>query len=94
MGLRHFFRKSRARADRSLPAAARIGPEHGEQTPEQLAELEQAWAELAHAAEGAGVTTFHACIRNGTYWEENPAVVRALAAAIRDYLADEDRRKE
>jgi hypothetical protein len=94
MGLRGYFRRSQTRADESLPAARRIGPEAGESTPEQLAELAQARAELAQAAEEAGVTTFHACIRNGTYWEENPAVMRALAAAIRDYRADEDRRKE
>ncbi|MEV8150465.1 hypothetical protein AB0O52_20270 [Arthrobacter sp. NPDC080073] len=89
MGLRHIFWKSRARADRSLPAAARIGPEHGEQTPEKRAELEQARAAFAQAAEGAGATSFRARTRNGTSsWEEDPATVRALAAALRHYRAD------
>ncbi|OOP63149.1 hypothetical protein BMF89_07350 [Arthrobacter sp. SRS-W-1-2016] len=66
-----------------------MGPEAGESTPEKRAELEQAWAELARAAEGAGVTSFRACTRNGTSsWEENPAAVRALAATLRDYRAE------
>ena len=88
MGLRSFFRKSRTRADRTLPAAGGIGPETGEPTPEQRAELEQAWAELAQATEGAGATGFHACTRDGTSWEEDPAAVRALAALLRCYRAD------
>lgn len=88
MGLQSFFQRSRTRAEQSLPAAGRIGPEHGEQTTEKRAELEQAWAELAQAAEGAGVTSFHACTRNRTSWEENPAAVRALAATLKGYRAD------
>jgi hypothetical protein len=66
MGLLSFFQRSRTQADRSLPAAGRPGPEAGESTPEQRAELEQAWAELAQVAEGAGVTNFRACTRSGT----------------------------
>jgi hypothetical protein len=83
MGLRSFFQRNPARADAGLPAAGRIGPAAGEPMPEQLAELGQAWAELAPAAEGAGVRTFHTCTRDGTSWEEDPAAVRALAATLR-----------
>ncbi|BAS11771.1 hypothetical protein AHiyo8_00740 [Arthrobacter sp. Hiyo8] len=55
-----------------------------------MAELERARSELAQAAEGAGVTAFHACTRKGTSsWEDDPAAVRALAAILRDYHADE-----
>jgi hypothetical protein len=90
MGSRSFFRRSRSRADGGLPASRRIGPEAGKSTPEQLAELEQARAELAQAAEGAGMTAFRACTRKGTTsWEDDPAAVRALAAILRDYHADE-----
>lgn len=90
MGLRGFFRRSRTKADGGLPAARRTGPQAGESTPEQLAELRQARAELAQAAEGAGVTAFHACTRKGTsFWEDDPAAVRALAAMLRDYRADD-----
>lgn len=55
-GVKRLFRRSRTKAVESLPAARGIGPEAGESTPEQLAELEQARAEFARAAEGAGVT--------------------------------------
>jgi hypothetical protein len=90
MGLRGFFRRSRTKANGGLPAARRIGPEAGEPTPEQLAELEQASAELAQAAEGAGVIAFHACTRKGTSsWEDDPAAVRAVVAMLSGYRADE-----
>lgn len=52
-------------------------------TPEHLTELEEAWAELAQAAKGSGVNSFHACSRNGKPWQEDPAAVRSMAALLR-----------
>ena len=56
-------------------------------TPEQLAELQDAWAELSQAAEGSGVTRLHACSRNSKRWEEDPEAVRGLAATLRNSRA-------
>jgi acyl-CoA reductase-like NAD-dependent aldehyde dehydrogenase len=57
-------------------------------TPEQLAELKDAWAELAEAAKESAVTGFHACSRGGKPWQEDPAAVRSLAALIRSIDKD------
>lgn len=57
-------------------------------TPAQLAELQQAWAELAEAAKGSGVKSLHACSRNGKPWQKDPAAVRGLAATLREFRAD------
>ncbi|MBT2513141.1 hypothetical protein [Arthrobacter sp. ISL-30] len=57
-------------------------------TPEQLAELQDAWAELSQAAEAAGVTSFHACGRDGKSWEGDVATVRGLAATLRKLGAE------
>lgn len=53
-------------------------------TAERLADLQEAWAELAQGAQGSGFTTFRACTRNGSSWEENADAVRGLAATLRD----------
>jgi hypothetical protein len=58
-------------------------------TPEQLAELQDAWAELAEAAKGTGATGLHACSRNGRRWEEDPTAVRGLAAILRNVRAED-----
>ena len=90
MGLWSFLTRRLAGAgtDDSTPVV--IGPPaRAPLTPEQLADLEQAWAELAQAAEGTGATGLHACTRNGKPWEEDPVAVRALAATLRD-MRDED----
>lgn len=85
MGLPSFF-KRRLAAGTAAPAGAVSGPEAQEPlTPEQLAELQDAWAELAKAAEGSGVTGLHACSRNGRRWEEDPGAVRGLAATLREF---------
>jgi hypothetical protein len=52
-------------------------------TPEQLAELQDAGAELAEAAKGPGVKSFHACGRGGKPWQEDPAAVRSMTAMLR-----------
>lgn len=58
-------------------------------TPGQLAELQEAWAELAEAVKGSGVNSVHACTRNGTPWQKDPAAVRNMAALLRR-VQDED----
>lgn len=85
MGLWSFF-KRRPAAGSTDPAPT--GIELVPLTPEQLAELQDAWAELAEAAEGSGVTGLHACSRNGKRWEEDAAAVRGLAATLREIQAE------
>ena len=58
-------------------------------TPEELADLQNAWAELAEAAKDSGVKGFHACGRGGRPWQEDPAAVRSMAALFRG-LKEED----
>jgi hypothetical protein len=84
MSWRRFFRRSAA-----APKVAVSGPDVQEPlAPEQLAELQDAWAELAEAAKSTGATGLHACSRNGRRWEEDPAAVRGLAAILRNVRAE------
>ncbi|MEW1808442.1 hypothetical protein [Pseudarthrobacter sp. NPDC080039] len=88
MDLLSSFRRRRA-AGTAAPAGRVSEPEAQElPTPEQLAQLQDAWAELAKAAEGSGLTGLHACSRNGRRWEEDPEAVRGLAAIIREVRAE------
>ncbi|MDQ0676612.1 hypothetical protein QFZ36_004238 [Pseudarthrobacter siccitolerans] len=90
MGLRSFFKRRPAAAGETAVSTAIIDPAAPEPlTQEHLAELQEAWAEFAQAAEGTGLTSFHACSRNGKRWEEDPATVRALAATLRDIRAED-----
>ncbi len=89
MGLRNLF--TRRQSAGSAASTVVIGSGQGQReplTPEQLAELQDAWAELAKAAEGSGVTNMHACSRNGRPWQEDPAAVRGLAATLRSFRAE------
>ncbi|MFF1253698.1 hypothetical protein ACFVYC_14540 [Pseudarthrobacter sp. NPDC058329] len=89
MGLRSFFGRRPAVAGETAVSTVVIDPAVPEPlTPEQFAELQDAWAELAEAAEGSGVTGMHACSRNGRRWEEDPAAVRGLAAILRNVRAE------
>ncbi|PVZ52701.1 hypothetical protein C9424_19650 [Arthrobacter sp. H-02-3] len=90
MGLRSLFMRRRSAVGTAASAVV-VGsePEHQEPlTPEQLAELQEAWAELANAAEGSGVTGLHACSRTGGPWQEDPVAVRGLAATLRSISSD------
>ena len=91
MGLRGFFTRSRE-SETGLTAAAptnRAEPEASEHLSlEQLAELQDAWAELSEAAQAAGVTSFHACTRDGKSWEDDLDNVRGLAATLRKLGAE------
>ena len=82
MGLRSFFtlRRTPAAAESS---AVVVATEREPLTPAQLADLEAAWAELRQAAKEAGVTSFHACTREGSRWQDGPESVRAMADTIR-----------
>ena len=69
-----------------MPFPWRGGPATREPlTAAQLLELEEAWAELAAAQEASELTNFHACTRTDRPWTEDPAAVRAVAAALREF---------
>jgi hypothetical protein len=90
MGLRSIFRKRPATAGTADATPAAGGPETREPlTAEQLMDLEEAWADLASAAEASELTNVHACTRTGRSWTEDPAAVRAVAATLREFPAAE-----
>jgi acyl-CoA reductase-like NAD-dependent aldehyde dehydrogenase len=90
MGLRSFFRGRTAMAGETAVSKAVIAPAVPEPlTPEDLAELQEAWAELAEAAKDSAVKSFHACTRNGKPWQEDPASVRSMAAMLRSFPAED-----
>jgi hypothetical protein len=61
MGLRSFFRRDRTAAGDTAGSMAVVEPQAEEPlTPEELAELQEAWAEFAEAAKGSGVNRVHA----------------------------------
>lgn len=69
--------------------AARVAPgqplEQKTSTPEQVADLKGAWADLAEAAKVSTATGFHACSRGGKAWQEDPAAVRSVAMMLRRF---------
>jgi len=90
MGLRSFFRRRQTAAGGTAGSTAVVEPQAEEPlTPGQLAELQEAWAELTEAAKGSGVKSLHACTRNGKPWQKDPAAVRRMAALLRR-VRDED----
>lgn len=90
MGLGSLFRRRRKAAGDTAVTTAVVKPQAEEPlTPAQLAELQQAWSELAEAAKGTGAKSFHACSRNGKPWQEDLASVRSMAALLRR-ARDED----
>lgn len=90
MGLQVLFRRHKSGTRDAVSTVVGAGdPEPQEPlTPQQMAELQDAWDELAEAAEGSEVTGVHACSRNGSRWEEDPAAVRRLAATLRAIQAE------
>lgn len=90
MGLRSFFRRRQTAAGNTAGSTAVVEPQADEPlTPGQLAELEEAWAELAEAAKGSGVNSLHACTRTGKPWQKDPAAVRNMAGLLR-HVRDEE----
>lgn len=90
MGLRSFFKRGRTAASDAAVSTAVDEPQAEEPlTPEELAELQEAWAEFAEAAKGSGVNRVHTCTRNGKPWQKDPAAVRSMAALLRR-VRDED----
>ena len=92
MGMWTWFdprRKPATVAGRPALAAA-VAPTGQEPlTAEQVADLKAAWAELAEAAKESPATGFHACSRGRKPWQEDPAAVRAGAALLRRFNADD-----
>lgn len=89
MGLRSFFKRRPAIAD-GMAGSTAFGPAVPEPlTPAQLAELQEAWADLAEAAKDSAVKSFHACTRNGKPWQEDPTSVRSMAAMLRSFPAED-----
>lgn len=90
MGLRSFFRRGRTASGETAGSTAVVGPQAEEAlTPEELAELQEAWAEFADAAKGSGAKSVRACTRNGKPWQKDPAAVRSMAALLR-HVRDEE----
>jgi hypothetical protein len=89
MGLRNFFQRKPATASSAAPSPA-DETQDDVLSPADLADLEEAWADLAAAAEASEITDFHACTRTGRPWIEDPAAVRAAAATLREFPALED----
>lgn len=85
MGLRSLFhRKSHTTAPVG-PVPADTADQNPPLPPERQDELRAAWGELAKAATGSKVISFHACTRTGQPWTEDPAAVRDVAATLRDF---------
>jgi hypothetical protein len=90
MGLRSFFQRKPAPGSSPTPSPA--DETQGQfLSPEDLADLEAAWADLAAAAEASEMTNFRACTRTGKSWTGDPAAVRAAATTLREFPALEDR---
>lgn len=91
MGLWSWFGRRKMTKGTGEPthvAAAKL-KEHEPLSPEQVADLKAAWAELAQAAKESAVTGFHACSRGGKPWQEDPAAVRNMAAMLRSFSAED-----
>jgi len=86
MGLRGFFRSRRTTAADTAVAAAADSAAPEPLTPEQLADLQAAWSELAEAAKASGVKNIHACTRNGEPWQRDAVAVRGMASTLRSLL--------
>jgi hypothetical protein len=90
VGLRSLFGR-RQRGSGAFAAPIVVSEPAAEEplTPEELSELQEAWAEFAEAAKDSGVNSVHGCTRNGKPWQRDPAAVRSMAALLRR-VRDED----
>jgi len=82
VGLRSFFTRRRTPAAAESSAVV-VATDREPLTPAQLADLEVAWAELRQAFQESGVTSFHACTRDGSRWQDDLQSVRAMTDTIR-----------
>jgi hypothetical protein len=90
VGLRSWFRGRQAQSGAAAATVVASEPSAEEPlTAVQLAELQDAWAELAEATKDSAVKSFHACTRNGKPWQEDPASVRSMAAMLRSFPAED-----
>ena len=90
MGLRNFLNRRSQPTEVEPPHTAADAPVPASLTPEQLADLDAARAELLQVAAQAGVTSLNACPRDGSRWQDNAKTIRTITAVIREaHLKDE-----
>lgn len=82
MRFRKIFRRSAL--SEAGPSPAIGSSRHEQASVEELADLEEAWADLNQAAEEAGVISFRACTRDGSPWQNDPEAVRRIVAMIKE----------
>lgn len=85
MAFRSLFRRKAAAALSNPSTPAEDTPTSSRQHAE---DLQAAWDELTEAAQQSKVINFHACTRTGRPWAQDPAAVRTIAAALREYPSD------
>jgi hypothetical protein len=85
MGLRNLFHRKAATKAAVSPARPAAAVRNEPVSPELLEDLRCAWDELSEAAKDSKVINFHACTRTGRPWTQDPAVVRAVAATLREF---------
>lgn len=85
MGIRNWIGRGRRPATAaSYPVAAAAYVERKPLTPEQLADLDAARAELLQLAAQVGVKSLNACPRDGSRWQDDPTTIRTITALIRE----------
>ena len=90
MGLRNFLNRRSQPAEVEPPHAAMDAPvAPASLTPEQLADLDAARAELLQVAAQAGVTSLNACPRDGSRWQGDAKTIRTITAVIREAHLEE-----
>lgn len=96
MGLLNFLNRRSLPTEVAPPSAvvqdASTGQEPEtavEPTPEQLADLDAARAELLQLAAEVGVKSLNACPRDGSRWQDDPATIRAITAVLREAHLEE-----
>jgi len=98
MGLRNFLNwRSLPTEGGTPPAAVQDAPVEqepltaGHVSPEQLAELDAARAELLQLAAEVGVKSLNACPRDGSRWQDDPETIRTITAVLREAHSEEQR---
>lgn len=92
MGLRNFLNRRNQPTDvepaHAAVAGAPVGP--AALTPEQLADLDTARAELLQLAAEVGVKSLNACPRDGSRWQDDPKTIRTITALMKETHLKED----
>lgn len=92
MGLRNFLNRRSLPAEAEAPGTGWVATpvERALLTPEQLADLDAARAELLQLAAEVGVKSLNACPRDGSRWQDDPKTIRTITALIRETHLRED----